>query len=41
MLNFLVASSTDGVVIDSKYFDYRSAAFPYNLGRTMTHEVTG
>jgi hypothetical protein len=34
------ASSTDGVVVDSKYFGLSgSAAFPYNLGRTMTHEV--
>jgi hypothetical protein len=29
------ASSTDGVVVDSKYFGLSgSAAFPYNLGRT-------
>jgi hypothetical protein len=34
------ASSTDGVVVDSKYFGLSgSGAFPYNLGRTMTHEV--
>jgi hypothetical protein len=33
-------SSTDGVVIDSKYFGLSSAAsYPYNLGRTGTHEV--
>jgi hypothetical protein len=32
------ASSTDGVVVDSKYLS-GSGAFPYNLGRTMTHEV--
>jgi hypothetical protein len=34
------ASSTDGVVIDSKYFRTTgTAAFPFNLGRTATHEV--
>ncbi|WP_291153668.1 zinc metalloprotease [Flavobacterium sp. UBA7680] len=34
------ASSTDGVVIDSKYFGLSGAAnAPYNLGRTGTHEV--
>jgi hypothetical protein len=34
------ASATDGVVIDSKYFGLSSAAsYPYNLGRTATHEV--
>jgi hypothetical protein len=34
------ASATDGVVIDSKYFGLSSAAsYPYNLGRTGTHEV--
>jgi len=34
------ASSTDGVVIDSKYFGLSgSANAPYNLGRTGTHEV--
>ncbi len=34
------ASATDGVVIDSKYFGLSgSAAAPYNLGRTATHEV--
>jgi Pregnancy-associated plasma protein-A len=34
------ASSTDGVVIDSKYFGLSgSANAPYNLGRTATHEV--
>lgn len=33
-------SATDGVVIDSKYFGLSgSAAAPYNLGRTGTHEV--
>jgi hypothetical protein len=33
-------SATDGVVIDSKYFGLSSAAsYPYNLGRTATHEV--
>ena len=32
--------ATDGVVVDSKYFGLSSAAsYPYNLGRTMTHEV--
>jgi len=32
--------STDGVVIDSKYFGLSSAAsYPYNLGRTASHEV--
>ena len=32
--------ATDGVVIDSKYFGLSSAAsYPYNLGRTATHEV--
>ena len=32
--------ATDGVVIDSKYFGLSSAAsYPYNLGRTGTHEV--
>ncbi|QZK90004.1 zinc metalloprotease [Flavobacterium sp. CHNK8] len=34
------ASTTDGVVIDSKYFGLSgSGAYPYNLGRTATHEV--
>ncbi|KRD12536.1 peptidase M43 [Flavobacterium sp. Root901] len=34
------ASSTDGVVIDPKYFGLSgSANAPYNLGRTGTHEV--
>lgn len=34
------SSSTDGVVIDSKYFGISGTAnYPYNLGRTATHEV--
>ncbi len=34
------STTTDGVVVDSQYFGLSgSAAFPYNLGRTMTHEV--
>ncbi len=34
------SSSTDGVVIDSKYFGVSgTASYPYNLGRTGTHEV--
>ncbi|MET0946284.1 MAG: zinc metalloprotease [Flavobacterium sp.] len=34
------SSSTDGVVVDSKYFGLSSSAsYPYNLGRTATHEV--
>jgi len=34
------ASSTDGVVIDPKYFGLSGAAnAPFNLGRTATHEV--
>lgn len=34
------SSATDGVVVDSKYFGLSSAAsYPYNLGRTATHEV--
>ena len=34
------ASSTDGIAIDSKYIgNTGTAAFPYNLGRTATHEV--
>jgi hypothetical protein len=33
-------SATDGVVIDSFYFGLSSAAsYPYNLGRTASHEV--
>ncbi len=32
--------ATDGVVIDSRYFGLSgSAYYPYNLGRTATHEV--
>lgn len=34
--------ATDGVVIDSKYFGVTSnsgSSYPYNLGRTATHEV--
>ncbi|NNT72310.1 zinc metalloprotease [Flavobacterium sp. IMCC34852] len=36
------SSATDGVVVDSKYVGVTSnsgAAYPYNLGRTATHEV--
>ena len=34
------ASSTDGIAIDSKYIgDIGTAAAPFNLGRTATHEV--
>lgn len=34
------SSATDGVVIDSKYFGLSGQAnYPYNLGRTATHEV--
>ncbi|WP_332452779.1 zinc metalloprotease [Chryseobacterium aquaticum] len=34
------SSATDGVVIDSKYFGSTgTATYPYNLGRTATHEV--
>jgi hypothetical protein len=34
------SSTTDGVVIDSKYFGLSgTASYPYNLGRTATHEV--
>ncbi len=36
------SSATDGVVCDSKYVGVTSnsgAAYPYNLGRTATHEV--
>jgi hypothetical protein len=34
------SSATDGVVIDSKYVGLSGTAnFPYNLGRTATHEV--
>jgi hypothetical protein len=40
MHNFLEDRATDGVVVDSQYFGLSgSGAFPYNLGRTMTHEV--
>lgn len=32
--------ATDGIVVDSKYFGLSSAAsYPYNLGRTATHEI--
>jgi hypothetical protein len=36
------AAATDGVVIDGKYFGVSSnsgASYPYNLGRTASHEV--
>ncbi|MCG2611554.1 zinc metalloprotease [Flavobacterium sp. SM15] len=34
------SSATDGVVIDSKYFGLSGQVnYPYNLGRTATHEV--
>jgi hypothetical protein len=34
------STATDGVVIDSNYFGLSSAAsYPYNLGRTASHEV--
>lgn len=34
------SAATDGVVIDSKYFGLSgTGAYPYNLGRTATHEV--
>jgi len=34
------SSSTDGVVIDSKYFGTTgTATYPFNLGRTATHEI--
>lgn len=36
------SSATDGVVIDPRYFGVTSnsgSAYPYNLGRTATHEV--
>ncbi|MBC7556055.1 MAG: zinc metalloprotease [Chryseobacterium sp.] len=34
------SSATDGVVIDSNYFGLSaSSSYPYNLGRTATHEV--
>jgi len=36
------SSATDGVVIDSKYIGVTSSSstsYPYNLGRTATHEV--
>jgi hypothetical protein len=33
-------SATDGIVVDSKYFGTKgTATFPFNLGRTATHEV--
>jgi hypothetical protein len=32
-------SSTDGVVIAYKYFGISGASYPYNQGRTTTHEV--
>jgi hypothetical protein len=33
-------SATDGIVVDSKYFGTTgTATFPFNLGRTATHEV--
>ncbi len=33
-------SATDGVVVDSRHFGLSgSASYPYNLGRTTTHEV--
>ncbi len=33
-------AATDGVVVDYRYFGkYGSASYPYNLGRTATHEV--
>lgn len=33
-------SATDGIVIDSKYFGLSASnSYPYNLGRTATHEV--
>ena len=33
-------ASTDGVVVDSKYFGtVGTATYPFNLGRTATHEV--
>ncbi len=34
------SSATDGVVIDSKYFGSTgTAVYPFNLGRTATHEI--
>ena len=34
------AAATDGVAIDSKYFGLSgTASYPYNLGRTASHEV--
>lgn len=34
------SSATDGVVIDSKYFGTTgTATYPFNLGRTATHEI--
>lgn len=34
------SSATDGVVIDSRYFgNTGTATYPFNLGRTATHEV--
>ena len=34
------ASSTDGVIVDSKYLGTNgTATYPFNLGRTATHEV--
>lgn len=34
------SSATDGVVIDSKYFGLSgTGSYPYNLGRTATHEI--
>jgi len=34
------SSATDGVVIDSKYFGLSGTTnYPYNLGRTATHEI--
>lgn len=34
------STATDGVVVDSKYFGLSgTGAYPYNLGRTATHEV--
>jgi hypothetical protein len=34
------SSATDGVVIDSQYFGLSgSGSYPYNLGRTATHEI--
>ena len=34
------SSATDGVVVDSKYFGtIGTATYPFNLGRTATHEV--